>query len=272
MDKQQTQPHFLKPKSVHPNYPLFVFLPGMDGTGELIHTQTDTLDQCFDIRSLAIPQNDFRGWDELATAVIELVKEEQENKSEKTTYLCGESFGGCLGLKVLEKAPELFNRVILVNPASSFRERPYLAWGAVGTGWMPEPIYRSSTVLILPFLAAMGRIDTKDRRALLNAMKSVPPQTVRWRLSLLEQFSVDPDRLQAISVPVLLLAAESDRILPSVKEAEYLASYFPNAQIITLPDSGHTCLLESENRLCEILQAANFLENRAREHLFSATS
>ncbi len=265
------QPHFLTPKPFHPESPLFVFLPGMDGTGELLHTQTDTLDQCFDLRSLAIPQSNFSDWDELAGAVIDLIAAEQAQKPEKTTYLCGESFGGCLALKVLEQAPELFHRVILVNPASSFRERPYLAWGAMGTGWMPEPIYRSSTVLILPFLAAMARIAPRDRRALLNAMKSVPPQTVRWRLSLLEEFDVDSQRLQDIPAPVLLLAGGSDRILPSVEEAEELAEHFPQSQVVVLPESGHTCLLETENRLCDILQEADFLEERAREQLFAAS-
>jgi pimeloyl-ACP methyl ester carboxylesterase len=270
MINQSDRPYFLTPKPTHPHFPLFVFLPGMDGTGELIHTQTETLDRCFDIRSLAIPQDNFSDWEQLTDAVIELVQREQAKKPEKTTYLCGESFGGCLSLKVLEKAPELFDRAILVNPASSFRERPYLSWGAVGTGFMPEPIYRSSTVLILPFLAAMGRIAPHDRRALLNAMKSVPPQTVRWRLSLLDNFSINPQQLQAISIPVLLLAAGSDRILPSEKEAEQLASYFPNSKIVTLPDSGHTCLLETENRLCEILEEAEFLDQTARQRLVTS--
>ncbi|AFZ45842.1 alpha/beta hydrolase fold protein [Halothece sp. PCC 7418] len=264
-------PYFLTPKPFHPHSPLFVFLPGMDGTGELLHTQTDTLDQCFDLRSLAIPQSNFSDWDELTNSVLDLITKEQRQKPEKTTYLCGESFGGCLALKVLEKAPELFHRVILVNPASSFRQRPYLAWGAVGTGFMPEPIYRSSTVLILPFLAAMGRIAPRDRRALLNAMKSVPPQTVRWRLSLLDEFAVDPQSLQQTLAPVLLLAAASDRILPSVEEAEQLAEHFPQSQVVVLPDSGHTCLLETDNRLCDILQEADFLEERAREQLFAAS-
>jgi len=271
MINQSHHPHFLKPKSFHPESPLFVFLPGMDGTGELLHTQTDTLDQCFDLRSLAIPQWNFSDWEELTSAVIDLIVAEQAQKPEKTTYLCGESFGGCLALKVVEQAPDLFNRVILVNPASSFRQRPYLAWGAVGTGWLPEPIYRSSTVLILPFLAAMGRIAPRDRRALLDAMKSVPPQTVRWRLSLLEGFDVDSQQLQGLSAPVLLIAAGSDRILPSVQEAEALADIFPQSQVVLLPESGHTCLLETENRLCDILQDADFLEKRAREQLFTAS-
>lgn len=265
---QNNHPYFLTPKPFHPHSPLFIFLPGMDGTGELLHTQTTSLDQCFDIRSLAIPQNNFSDWDELSSAVVDLIKAEQEQKPEQTTYLCGESFGGCLALKVLERAPELFSRIILVNPASSFRERPYLAWGAVGTGWMPEPIYRSSTILILPFLAAMGRIAQHDRRALLNAMKSVPPQTVRWRLSLLDRFSVDTQTLNQIETPVLLLAAGSDRILPSLEEADRLAEHFPNAQIIELPDSGHTCLLETENHLFDILQEAKFLEERALKQLY----
>lgn len=268
---QQTHPYFFTPTASYPEYPLFIFLPGMDGTGELIHTQTETLERCFDLRSLAIPPENQSNWEELATAVIDLVREEQAQKPESTTYLCGESFGGCLALKVIEKAPELFDRIILVNPASSFQQRPFLAWGAVGTGFIPEPLYRSSTVLILPFLAAMGRIEAADRRALLNAMKSVPPQTVRWRISLLDQFKVDPKRLEAVTTPVLFLAAASDRMLPSKQEAQRLSHLFPTSQVVILPNSGHTCLLERENRLCDILQEANFLEKRAFDQLCAAS-
>ncbi|QDZ40806.1 alpha/beta hydrolase [Euhalothece natronophila Z-M001] len=268
---QQIDPYFFTPTVSHPEYPLFVFLPGMDGTGELIHTQTETLERCFDLRSLAIPPANKSNWDQLATDVINLVRQEQAQKPNLPTYLCGESFGGCLALRVIEKAPNLFDRIILVNPASSFHQRPFLAWGAVGTGLMPEPLYRSSTVLILPFLTAMGRIEPEDRRALLNAMKSVPPQTVHYRISLLDQFRVDPKRLEAVTSPVLLLAGASDRMLPSQQEVQRLSHLFPASQVVILPNSGHTCLLERENRLCDILKEANFLEKEAFDQFCAAS-
>jgi len=268
MIQQQDSPYLFTPNRVRPDYPLFVFLPGMDGTGELLRPQTQALEQCFDIRCLAIPPNDHHDWKGLAHTVIALIRQEQACKPVATTYLCGESFGGCLALKVLEQAPELLTRLILVNPASSFRECPFLGWGARIIDGMPD-LYYPALTLLLPFLAAMGRIAPCQARALFHAMKSIPPKTVVWRLSLLEQFMMDGQSLQAVSIPVLLLAAGSDRILPSVKEANRLADYFSVSQVIILPKSGHTCLLETETQLCQILQQSNFLENRALKQLLS---
>ncbi len=55
------------------------------------------------------------------------------------------------------------------------------------------------------------------------------------------------------------MASETDRLLPSVTEADRLVCYLPNARKILLPDSGHACLLESEIRLEEILGSRGFL-------------
>jgi len=48
-----------------PEYPLFVFLPGMDGTGQLLRSQTAGLEVAFDVRCLAIPRDDLTSWDVL---------------------------------------------------------------------------------------------------------------------------------------------------------------------------------------------------------------
>ncbi|MBO1349843.1 MAG: hypothetical protein EBE86_021810 [Hormoscilla sp. GUM202] len=61
---------FLTPCQPRPEYPLFVFLPGMDGTGRLLHRQTPSLQKTFDIRCLAIPPDDLTDWDAMAKEVI----------------------------------------------------------------------------------------------------------------------------------------------------------------------------------------------------------
>jgi hypothetical protein len=59
MPEVETRPCFLAPKRLQPQYPLFVFLPGMDGTGQLLRSQTAGLEVAFDVRCLAIPPDDF---------------------------------------------------------------------------------------------------------------------------------------------------------------------------------------------------------------------
>lgn len=254
MPQVQSSLRFLTPKPLQPDYPLFVFLPGMDGTGQLLHTQIDSLEKSFDIRCLAIPPDEMNDWEQLSVQVIELVEKELKKSPQRSVYLCGESFGGCLALSVALKAPWLFQRIILINPASSFNQRPWLSWGIPITQWIPDFLHQGSSVGLLPFLAELGRIAPSDRRALLEAMQSVPQTTVSWRLSLLRKFTLDKSQLCRLTQPVLLIASAADRLLPSVEEAQELSSSLPNSQLVVLPESGHACLLEVSINLDKILR------------------
>lgn len=258
---------FLIPTQNNPDTPLFVFLPGMDGSGKLLQTQTECLEKAFDIRCLAIPADDLNDWDILSAHVVDLIKAELKSRPQQTVYLCGESFGGCLTLKVAVRSPQLFDRVILINPASSFARRPLLHWGAQLLPWMPDLIYRGTALALLPFLVAWRKVEKDDRRALLHEMRSVPPKSVGWRLSLLGEFDVSDDELSQLDRPVLILAGEVDRVLPSVEEAERLMKRLPNAKRVLLPQSGHACLLEADLNLYDILHENDFLSADARSSL-----
>jgi pimeloyl-ACP methyl ester carboxylesterase len=260
MPQVKSRPCFLTPGRVNPNYPLFVFLPGMDGTGQLLRSQTKGLETGFDVRCLAIPPDDLTNWEDLAQMVVNLIEEERKKRSSRSVYLCGESFGGCLALKVALLAPDLFDRIILVNPASSFNQRPLLRWGAQLNHWVPESFYAVSALALLPFLANLAKIAPIDRRALLNAMQSVRPKTANWRISMVSEFDVDETKLTGLTQPVLVIAGAADQLLPSVDEAERLVNCLPNAKMVVLPHCGHVCLLETDVNLFEIMKNHNFLE------------
>lgn len=257
----QSHPVFLTPKSLKPQFPLFVFLPGMDGTGQLLRAQTAGLETGFDVRCLAIPPDDLTSWEELAQRVIDLIQTELAGDTQRSVYLCGESFGGCLAMKVASMAPDLFQRVILVNPASSFNRRPWIGWGASINRYLPEVLYQCSSVALLPLLAAFHRIGDLDRESLFEAVRSVPQKTSMWRMSLLSQFQVPGESLRQVSAPTLILASAKDRLLPSLAEAFRLKGVFQKAQVVILPESGHTCLLESEVNLYEIMKEYGFLQS-----------
>jgi pimeloyl-ACP methyl ester carboxylesterase len=267
MPEVSRQLRLLAPKPHQPHHSLFVYLPGMDGTGQLFYRQAEALSPFFDIRCLAIPADDLSDWDTLSTQAIELIAREMHRKKppprhscRRKVYLCGESFGGCLALKMAVKAPELFERLILINPASAFQRRPWLHWGVPLTRWMPDFLHRSSTLGFLPFLAALNNLEKRDRRALLSAMNSLPPATVSWRLSLLANFVLQEQDVRALTQPILAIASQGDRLLPSVEEASGLVKRLPQARMVVLPQSGHACLLEKEVKLYQILKKANFLE------------
>lgn len=253
-------PCFLSPKKIQSEYPLFVFLPGMDGTGQLLRSQTEGLEAAFDVRCLMIPPDDMTSWDDLSAQVIQLIRKELAKNSQREVYLCGESFGGCLAMKVAVKAPELFSRIVLVNPASSIHLRPLLVWGSQFTSLVPSCFYRFGAIGLLPFLASLGRVTKSDRHDLLKVVRSVPPETVLWRIALVKDFSVDETQLQQLTQPVLVVASAQDRLLPSIAEAERLLKILPNSYLTVLPYSGHACLLESETNLYNIMRSQHFLD------------
>jgi pimeloyl-ACP methyl ester carboxylesterase len=251
---------FSTPSTLQPDLPLLVYLPGMDGTGELLRSQLNKgLSNAFNVQCLAMPAHDLSSWDQLTEKVVGLLRAQFRRSRPDMIYLCGESFGGCLALKIALHAPELFDRLILVNPASCFMSRPWLHFGSHLTGWLPPPVYALSVMGLLPFLAALGRIARSERNALLAAMQSVPQPTSTWRVNLLREFEIDSHELSRIRQPVLAIASTGDRLLPSPAEATRLTYSIPNAKQVLLPDSGHACLLETEVNLYKLLKDHDFL-------------
>ncbi len=263
-------PFFINPlpsllgESAKPSRPLFIYLPGMDGTGDLLRTQLSGLQASFDIRCLSIPSNDITGWDRLVEQVARLITKEQCRIQSRPVYICGESFGGCLALRLAASFPDICQHLILVNPATSAFHQPWVSLGASITQRLTPSLYRLSTFGLLPLLIQPQRVSLANQQALLQAMQSVSPRSAAWRISLLANFAVESLPLGRILQPALLLASGADRLLPSLDAAGRLARQLPNARTVQLPDSGHACLLESEVNLAKLLKSTDFFDPSSR--------
>jgi pimeloyl-ACP methyl ester carboxylesterase len=251
------------PRPPRPKAALLIYLPGGDGTGQLFYRQLAGLEQLFDIRCLEIPNHDLTGWEQLVEQVVALVQAELSQGARPAVYLCGESFGGCLALQVIRRSPELFDHLILINPASAFKRSSWLYWPSFLTYPVPEPLYRIFWIGFLPILAALERIEPADQQTLLKAVQQMPQTTSIWRMSLLREFEFSDAQLQQIHQPTLIVASGRDFVLPSVQEADHLSRLLPQAQSLILPESGHACLLEAKVNLREILASAQFLPQTA---------
>lgn len=249
----------LAPRAPQRDRSLLVYFPGMDGTGSLLEPQIDRLARCFDTRCLVLPTDPGDDWQTLTAQVINLLRREIQTAAPRPIVLCGESFGGCLALAVARAAPQLCDRLILINPATSFQERPYLKLVTAVVPWVPASTYEALAGLFLPLLFGDRPVEASASEALLRAMQSVPPQTVYWRLQLLENFCLPFLELRRLQQPTLLIAGEADRLLPSATEIGRLATALPRARTVILPASGHTCLLEAETCLLAILRSQDFL-------------
>jgi pimeloyl-ACP methyl ester carboxylesterase len=231
----------------------------MDGTDLSLQNQFDGLTTVFDPRCFTMPPNDLTSWDQLVNQVIKLIHTAQQAHPRRPVYLCGESFGGCLALQLAMREPDTFDRLILINPASSFNRQTWRCWSPLIVQQMSVPAFQLATLGLFPFLVAPSRVSDQNRQALLRAMQSVTPESAAWRLSLLCNFQLDEASLRQLTQPVLIIAAANDRLLPSTLEARRLANSLPQAKLITLKQSGHACLLEVEIQLHQILSDVDFL-------------
>jgi pimeloyl-ACP methyl ester carboxylesterase len=241
----------LQPRPIQPNLPLFVFFPGMDGTGKLFHKQIDRLATRFDIRCLAIASDDLTNWSGLVDRSVQLISSELAEGQE--LYLCGESFGACLAMQVAGRLKPKIDRLVLINPASSFGRLPLLAGGSALSGLLPDVLYPLSARILVNFLIATDRVAHPERQSLIDAMLSVQPQTAAWRLNLLRQFPVQSIVPELVDIPVVLIAGALDRLLPSLLEVRILGKMLPKSKTTLLPSSGHACLLERDIQLVDLL-------------------
>ena len=202
----------------------------------------------------------------MAESALTLIEAELSSTPERAVYLCAESFGGCIALKMLEQAPDLFKGIILLNPASSFHRVPWLNLGSLLFPLTPDFLYNNSAYLTLPFLAPVNRLSAQACQGLAETIKSAPKQTAQQRLAMMREFTLDETKLRQVTQPVLLIGSEKDLILPSEEEVKRLAKIFPfpQATVVTLPHSGHACLVEDIN-LYQIMKKSKFITKAKRK-------
>ena len=263
MPELQCDVYFFSPYQDKGNRPLLIFLPGLNETGQgLMSRQMASLKDKFDIRCLVIPPKDLDDWDVIAESTVALIEAEL-TQNNCPVYLCGESFGGCLALEILQQYPDWFEKTILINPASSFGRVFWLNFGSYLFPLTPEWVYYHSAWLTPAFLTNVDRVSTQACQDLADTVRCTSKQTASKRIDMIRDFTIDEAQLRQVKQPVLLIASQEDLILPSVEEAERLAKIFPQPTVVTLPHSGHACLVEKDINLYQIMQANNFVSQTA---------
>lgn len=98
----------------------------------------------------------------------DLIKAELDSSDAgRPVYLLGESFGGLLSLALAIKLGDYIDRLVLVNPASSFADSPWPALGPL-LAQLPPDVYK-----FLPFVLVRWLQPCLERRGVLLAADDV---------------------------------------------------------------------------------------------------
>ena len=259
-------------------------------TGLSITSQLESLDK-YEVYSLNIPPINRDSISQLSDQIISQVKslasESIHVSQEKKNILIGESFGAVVALMVASRSPQLFQHLVLINPASNFRD----SLGGLSSfitqtkllASFPSPLYTASQAALLPLMFDATRIKPSNLHLVKKMMDMDSPEQLTptapeaspipssslplslqpspaaaaasHRCSLLQKFSLNNVDLSALEshTSTLIISSARDRLLPSLSEGSRLLRAIPKSIQVILPLSGHACLLERDVDLGSIL-------------------
>eukprot|EP00897_Mesotaenium_endlicherianum_P004986 jgi/Mesen1/4515/ME000023S03894 len=249
------RPHFLAPFGRRRHLPLFVYIPGLDGT-------LDAMEGDYDVRSLAIPPSDVSTYAQLAQRVADLITHEKQLRGDENgekvadvatssrwhVTVMAESFGAGVALQLAASQAPLVDYLILSNSGSGFRRAPLLRFGSLLVPWAPQlpEVHRLTSYALAPVLSNWRRLAERNRYLIVPPFSEevIPQRAAAHRLRMMATWQPSDALLGQISAPTLLIASGADRLFPSVEEAYGLATCLTSCQIKILPFSGHVPFLE----------------------------
>lgn len=220
--------------------------------------------------------------------------------SSRPMYLVGESFGGILAaevaLSLLEEGVTNLKGLTLINPATCY-DRSRLAAEGPPVADLHPVLYPAGLLKLLPLFAdehsldqlklmlqakaLPSVIDNAEREAYLGRVALSLPwvlpvltqPTLQWRLDewlatgCTHMIGRLGDFRSHGNFRTLIVAGEKDAALPSIAEAERLASIIPNALLHVVEGAGHASTCGSRVDLAALLRQ-RFKELRAPRGLF----
>jgi pimeloyl-ACP methyl ester carboxylesterase len=213
-----------------------IILPGLDGTGRLHTAFHAALAGDIDSKSLAYPKDVPMGYEALVDFVI------PQLPREGGYVLLAESFSGPLVIKIASLAPPGLAGLIF---CATFAKNP--------SPWLKllKPLARRVSIKSIPRWVRAplmwGRVSPKAAPAQVDrAVAGVADEVLQHRLvSVLE--ADESQRLRTLKLPVLILEAQRDLLLPR-RAARLLAQSLPQAKH-TMIDGPHL-LLQSRPEEC----------------------
>jgi pimeloyl-ACP methyl ester carboxylesterase len=228
---------------------MLVYIPGLDGTGQLFFKQSPYLDEDYRVVSIRLRDHGRFTYEDLADDVAAAIRQ----RGEERATVAAESFGGGVALTFALRYPQMVERLVIVNSFPRYRQRARIELGA----WLAARIPFSLAWPVRKFASLIGLfvdcVPAEDRRHFFQATRTITGEAYARRLQLIAELDIE-DRLSEITAPTLLIGCKKDLLVRSVSEAHLMAARMPHAQVKIFRDAGHACLLGDRVRLADVMK------------------
>lgn len=226
-----------------------VYVPGMDGTGQLFYRQIPSLARRFRVATYALRDEAA----DMATLVADLLSVTRAVAADDApAVLVAESFGGGLAMSFALAHPERVRALVVLNSFPYFAPQFRLHLAIAGVRLMPWGAMR-----LVRRVTALRLHSRHTHRAEIRRFLALTAQTTRRgylnRLRILTHYDLR-ERLAALRAPTLFLAADEDHLIPSVAQARLMASLAPASTVRVLAGHGHACFLAPDLDLDAMLR------------------
>ncbi|KAB2843079.1 alpha/beta hydrolase [bacterium] len=231
--------------------PTLILVPGLDGTALLFYRQVPLLSRRFHVLTFPLPDDPACTMDSLVASLREVIDKIAAERGEERVLLCGESFGGALSLSFALAHPDRLRGLVILNSFPKIRKPFQLRVAPTLLRWMPwgaMPLVRRFTESRIHSPHALP----EDLAEFHQRLRWVGKRGYIRRLEILRTYDIT-ERLPEIETPALFLAGELDRLVPSVREAEFMSRRMPNASMVSLRGYGHVCMINHDFNLLDYI-------------------
>jgi len=243
-----------------------VYVPGIDGTGELLLGSAARLEERYRLLRLHYPTEPLDGrpaaeldsYERLAASCAEAIR----GAGVERCVVVAESFGGAVALQLALDHPELVRGLIVVNSFVRFPAQARLWLGWKLSVLVPRFAFDAFRRLLGPwFLFA----DRHDRRAIADFQAlwgTFFDEGYRRRMGMITRLDLRR-RVGELAQPLMLLASTRDRIVPSTRTMPEIERAVPQATLELVEGAGHLILpleeLDWPGRVAEVARRAGLL-------------